>query len=586
MIVGVLPSLVPQGATADMVVNYSKWDALELSDDSDVEVHPNVDKRSFIRAKQNQIHMERDKRRHEIKTLKYERIVNDGLLERIDALLESLKGHADQVTGGNPDNFMMQALMDSAGDPDKDSPPPPPEGVHYKEKQPTYSEMMAGLVDQVKKDVGSNAKEKDWYKEYISGVNDHKLKVQDLQKQLLTRLNELETEEAKKITSDSIHDGFNTSTISKDKEKSKETAKPQSKAVEVLNPGSARHSLKRLDSEGQTSGADADVDEPVAKADDDEDVELTAVARKFGQIKIGDYKACLQFISENHEVLEEKNQDGLLMEAFNAGLDGNLPYAKQCVHQALLLQYCRTLGKDGVGMFFKRYVVPSYTPPAPPPPLEVYQNYIARRKTDACPHSITTPNHQAQKVFSDDVNSTFNRIKTRTAELKAERAANADTDAGGGVEQIQLHAVEPGSSININVPQPGSTDAIEIEARRVFETFPPGLQRALESGSLDRVNEVLGKMSVGEAEEVVDKLGEQGMLSMEKGVIDGTTEEGQRKLKELEEEAARAAEKGQGDRSEGHPAEEEEEEEEALKGLNMGTAKPGVVEEIEVADPD
>ena len=66
-----------------MVVNYSKWDALELSDDSDVEVHPNVDKRSFIRAKQNQIHMEREKRRHEIKTLKYERIVNDGLLERI-----------------------------------------------------------------------------------------------------------------------------------------------------------------------------------------------------------------------------------------------------------------------------------------------------------------------------------------------------------------------------------------------------------------------------------------------------------------------------------------------------------------------
>ena len=344
-----------------MVVNYSKWDALELSDDSDVEVHPNVDKRSFIRAKQNQIHMERDKRRHEIKTLKYERMVNDGLLERIDTLLASLKGHADQVTGGNPDNFMMRALIESAGDPGKDAPPPPPEEVHYKEKQPTYSEMMAGLVDQVKKDVGSDAKEKDWYKEYISGVSDHKAKVQGLQKQLLARLTELEVEEGKKITSDSIHDGFNTSAISKDKEKPKETPKPQTKAVEVLNPNSARHSLNRLDSGGQTSGADADVDEPVAKSkdEDEEDVELTPVARKFGQLKIGDYKGCLQFLSENREVLEEKNQDGLLMEAFNAGLEGNLPYAKQCVHQALLLQYCRTLGKDGVGMFFKRYVFPT-----------------------------------------------------------------------------------------------------------------------------------------------------------------------------------------------------------------------------------
>ena len=65
-----------------MVLDYSKWDALELSDDSDIEVHPNVDKRSFIRAKQNQIHQQRMQRRHEIETLKYERIINDGLLER------------------------------------------------------------------------------------------------------------------------------------------------------------------------------------------------------------------------------------------------------------------------------------------------------------------------------------------------------------------------------------------------------------------------------------------------------------------------------------------------------------------------
>lgn len=44
-------------------------------------------------------------------------------------------------------------------------------------------------------------------------------------------------------------------------------------------------------------------------------------------------------------------------------------------------------------------------------------------------------------------------------------------------------------------------------------------------------------MSVEEAEEVVEKLGEGGMLSVEEGVIDGTTEEGREKLKELEEKA-------------------------------------------------
>lgn len=73
------------------------------------------------------------------------------------------------------------------------------------------------------------------------------------------------------------------------------------------------------------------------------------------------------------------------------------------------------------------------------------------------------------------------------------------------------------------------------EARRIFEAFPPGLQRALETGTLDEVNKVLGKMSVGEAEEVVEQLGMGGMLSIEEGVIDATTEEGKAKVKEIEQ---------------------------------------------------
>lgn len=157
-----------------MVVNYSKWDALELSDDSDIEVHPNVDKRSFIRAKQNQIHQQRYERKHRISTLKYGRIVNDGMLERIDTLLASLRKHADQVAGSNPDEFMMQALIECAGDPAKDKAPDPPPDVHFKEEQLLYSQMIAGLVDQVKKEVGSEPK--DWYTAYVNGVEGIRIK--------------------------------------------------------------------------------------------------------------------------------------------------------------------------------------------------------------------------------------------------------------------------------------------------------------------------------------------------------------------------------------------------------------------------
>ncbi|KAL8709337.1 MAG: hypothetical protein Q9220_005930 [cf. Caloplaca sp. 1 TL-2023] len=515
-----------------MVVNYSKWDALELSDDSDIEVHPNVDKRSFIRAKQNQIHQQRSERRHQIETLKYERIINDGLLQRIDRLLASLQDHAQQAAspGQNSDEFMMQALMECAGDGTDDEPPKPPPGVHTQAEEPRYSIMMASLVDQVKKDVGDNPP--NWFQSYVKGVEGHQIKVRDLQAELMQKLADLEKEEGKKITSDSIHTGFSVSAVAKEKERSKAAPKSNSETVEVLNPGSLRKdSLQRLDSAGQSSGAEADVDEPVKSTsrtiqddDDEEHIEPTELGKAFAKIKMGDYRKCLQFISENHDVVAERETDGLLVAGFNAQMDGKQDYAKQCVHQALLLQYCRSLGRDGVGLFFKR---------------------------------ITTPGHQAQKVFLDDVNSTYARIRSRCAELAKDKASKPTE-----TEQIQLHAVDPNTSIHINIPSASPTEEVEVKARAVFESFPPGLQRALESGELDKVNEVLGKMSVEEAEEVVEKLGEGGMLSVEEGVIDGTTEEGKNQVKMLEEKARK-------------------------EKLDAGaTEREGGVEEVEIADVD
>ena len=331
-----------------MVLDYSKWDALELSDDSDIEVHPNVDKRSFIRAKQNQIHQQRNDRRREIDTLKYERVINDGLLRRIDTLLSVLRGHEAEAKEQNA--FIYQALITSAGDPDDDEPPKPPEGVHTEEEQPRYSQMMGSLMDQVKKEV-DESKTDDWYKAYLKGVEGHRKKVIGLQRELVERLNQLEKEEGRKITSDSIHTGFNTSFVSKEKEKPTKTEKKKAETVEVLNPGTLDgNKLERFDS-AQSSGADADIEEV---AEDDEHIEPSELGKKFATIKSGDYRACLQFISEHREVLAERETDALLMEGFEAQMKGKQEYAKKCVHQALLLQYCRTLGKDGVGLFFKR----------------------------------------------------------------------------------------------------------------------------------------------------------------------------------------------------------------------------------------
>jgi cell division cycle protein 37 len=489
-------------------------------------VHPNVDKKSFIRAKQAQIHQERDHRRHQIKTLKYERIINDGLSVRVDRLLTALKSHKDRQAEGdgkNDDQLVFQAMMESMMDMkiDKDGgsdkPPSPPEGVHEHIKdKPTYPQMMASLVDAVKKDIDEQKSEEPRYTQFIQGLEKEQARIQHLQSQLLAKLAELEKEDKKHITSDDIHEGFSYSSV-KNAEEEKKKAAPSSSSsstvakkestVELLN-APKRPEATRTDT-GQSSGADADVEEGSVLADDDadneDDISASPLAQSFAKIKTGDWYACLQFLMKNPEVLAEKETDGLLVEAFNSELDGKPKHARQCVHQGLLLQYCRQLGgRQGVELFFKR---------------------------------IQMKDHQAGKMFNDDVDQTYRRIKVRAAEILKERAENPQ---GEGVEQIQLHAVDPNTQINISVPPKEATATdpeekqAEEQARQIFESFPPGLQRALESGKLDEVNKVLAKMSVDEAEEVVEKLGQGGMLSLEEGVIDATTEEGQRVMGEIE----------------------------------------------------
>lgn len=325
-----------------MVVDYSKWDALELSDDSDIEVHPNVDKRSFIRAKQNQIHQQREQRRHDIKTLKYERIINDGLLERIDKLLSALKKH--EGTNTSPEQPIFQTIMEFASNPADDQAPPPPEGVYTHEKeQPKYSQMMSSLLDMVKKEF-EDSKPDNMIDAYIKGVEGHQTKVQNLQNELLTKLAALEKEEGSKITSDKLHDGFNTSHVAKATDKS-QAGPSKSTEVQLLNPGAG----------SQPSGSAAENDDD----DDPADVEISELGKKFARLRPNDYAAYLQFISAHPQIIAEKETDGLLVEAFNSQMKGQEDYARQCVHQALLLQYCRSLGPDGIKLFFNRYVTSS-----------------------------------------------------------------------------------------------------------------------------------------------------------------------------------------------------------------------------------
>ena len=286
--------------------------------------------------------------------------------------------------------------------------------------------------------------------------------------------------------------------------------------MEVLN-------AQKLDQQDSlrtvSSGAEADSEES-EEAPNEDDIVPTDVGKKFGEIKVTELKKSMMFIEDHPEVVSERNQDGLMIFAFNAQMEGKESLAKQYVHQALLLQYAKQVGRGGIKTFFMGYnLIPTLSD-----------------------FRIADPKHKAHAVFYEDVNNTHTRIRTRTKEILSAKGIG---DAAGGVEQIQLQAVDPNTAIHINVPPPNSDDPAIQQARKIFEAFPPGLQRALERGALEDINVVLGKMAVDEAEEIVELLGQGGMLSIEPTIIDTTKGEtiperlaphGQPNLEEVREE--------------------------------------------------
>ncbi|KAL2193185.1 Cdc37 N terminal kinase binding-domain-containing protein [Corynascus similis CBS 632.67] len=409
------------------MVDYSKWDALELSDDSDIEVHPNVDKRSFIRAKKQQIHLERQQRKRQIQALQHERAINDALLQRLRVLAASLEsqydGSASTHSNLNPAEVAFQVAMKLVSTkPEEDTPPPRPEGVFDADLPPlpTYSRMLATIVDEVNKTLDEKQTEKHQRYEAFTqelGITLHVRKIQDLQAELAKKLGSLEQQDANKITSESYHVGFDSSYVNKTK----------------IGDGT-KQEMK---------------------------VELLNVAKRFAEIPASDYRASHDYLLSHPEVLQKE--------------------AWQYVHQALLLQYTRMLGRDGVALFFKH---------------------------------ITTPGHQAHEVFEKDVTERFQNIRSMAKRDSKEKSRS--------VEQA---------------PPTSSEDEEVKRARNIFEQLSPEMRAALESGSLDEVNGVLAEMPVSEAEKMLGLLNEIGCLSIEEDIIDATTEEGNRRLLEIEKSA-------------------------------------------------
>lgn len=110
---------------------------------------------------------------------------------------------------------------------------------------------------------------------------------------------------------------------------------------EVLNPNAASSNSRGNES------ADSDGEEDALP-------ELTPSLEAFSKIPLKAYEKSFEFIQSHRDVIVPGAADALLVAAFRAQSNKRPKYAKQCVHQSLLLQYCDKLGGDGVRVFFRK----------------------------------------------------------------------------------------------------------------------------------------------------------------------------------------------------------------------------------------
>jgi cell division cycle protein 37 len=409
--------------------------------------------------------MERQQRKLEIDALKHRRIINDKLIGHIRALSSTLEYRHDLPPLRDPTDIAFQSIREWAWNTVVDNPPPPPESVFDVNSPPlpTYSRMMATLVDEVNETLFGRQVEKDQRNDaFIQELKVQIRKFEGLQKDLTTKLDALEKQDSSKITSDSYHIGFDSSHVSKAKQG--KTSAGDTK-IELLNPKS---SLDEVDSNPSNTAATP------ALGDGEERVRASPAAKKFAEIPVSDYRASQEYILSHPEILRnESDTDALLVEAYYAILDqDDEARARQHVHQAMLLQYCRMVGRGGVPVFFRR---------------------------------IATPGQPAREVFENDVVERFQKLRAIAKRDGKQRLA---VDEDTAVEQFQLYPVGHDTSILIQVPPAESEDEQVKKARSVFEQFAPDMRAALESGSLDEVNKTLGKMEVSEAEKMVSLLQE------------------------------------------------------------------------------
>ncbi|KAI6030723.1 hypothetical protein F5J12DRAFT_802453 [Pisolithus orientalis] len=443
-----------------MPLNYSKWDQLELSDDSDIEGHPN----------------KREARKQRIAAFQAEIACNNVLAPRLKIIRERFTGEtADntQTTGQWAEDFGGFERLETS--PSSAAPPT------NAKNQPTYDAMVLSLLLQIydeAKPLPSDEQERSHPQLSRSAYITEK----DLEEEV--------REQKKHITSEDIKEGWENKYVppppapppiksaSSDTSKKRKTTTATT-TYEVLNPGAS-----------SSAAAQSEALASVMVMTDDELPELTPALTQFSHLPLWDYEASFSFIQQNRAVFVPGASDALLVAAFRAQVEGKAKYAKQC--------YCDKLGKDGVRVFFQKMIggdkraIPVFAKDVE----DTYSHIVTRAKATAASSSGSAQKEQIQLV-PENPNATIS------------------FNVPDGLPPDDLRLEGPGTE-DLGIEEVRRALTMRWQ---VFNSFPEPLKVALKEGTLEAVNKVLGEMEVAEAEDVVSKLDMTGIMNFAEGGI-------------------------------------------------------------------
>ncbi|KAJ3181844.1 hsp90 co-chaperone Cdc37 [Gaertneriomyces sp. JEL0708] len=451
-----------------MPVDYSKWDKLELSDDEDFECHPNVDKASMVRWRQAQIHQQRKERKDKIAALKRESTANNraitafnnlvsielSSLEEVKAQLSSFCSECATWDKQLQDEY-FQAMMK-----DREDRWGPPEPDNFLWSRVTYEKMA--------KDILELLTVADFKQVFEHAVDTTVTGLSDRQKAVDAEIQKEEAEAKAKLTTDDIKEGFSKTILSKSNAPTTTAAKaPSDKTQTVME---TIHSPKSTPSEPSSHATSAG-------EEDDADYITYPPAQEFSEFT--DLDKSYEFLGKHPEIVTQKHSDMILAEAFRKEMEGQPGAAQRCVKQALLLQYCSLLGKDGVSLFF---------------------------------HRIRSGSHSAGQMFYKDVEDTYKRIHERVKVLNAKQQQEEEAEQATLRQRLEA-CTQPDGTLKLPITDESTDD--EKKRAQVFETLPHNFQKALLLQDVDGINDYLSSLSREEGEAVVKECNDVGLLTLQ-----------------------------------------------------------------------